>query len=213
MSKKDSRSGVDPKIVPADEYYRILFSRIERRINGDEIKSIAITSAVKGEGKTTTITQLAKVVVRDFEKRVLLLEGDAINPSLNSILASKSREGQAIGSTAIRGLDVMTLDNVIKNKKVNGPAFAAGLKKVIETVSNSYDYILVDCPPVLPLVDMQIIAGIVDGIIMVVRSEGPSRSVVKNALASLPKDKILGVVLNGMKTRWSTSYLNGYGYY
>jgi capsular exopolysaccharide synthesis family protein len=212
VSEKYSTSVIDPEVSPADEYYRILFSGIKRRIEGGKVKSIAVTSAIKGEGKTTTVMQLAKVIARDFEKRVLLLEGDITNPSLNSILVNKPREGQAIGTTIINGLDVMTLGHVIKNKKMNGPAFASGLKKVIETVSNGYDYILIDCPPVLPMVDTQIIAGIVDGLIFVIRAEGPSRSLVKSALKSIPKEKVLGVVLNGMKTRWS-SYQRGYGYY
>ena len=63
-----------------DEYYRILFSGVERKIKNGEIKSIAMTSALKGEGKTTTIIQLAKVAARDYGKKILLLEGDSKSP-------------------------------------------------------------------------------------------------------------------------------------
>ena len=125
---------------------------------------------------------------------------------------NRDQEGQAILKSAIPGLDVMTLSHIIKNKKVTGPNFATGLKKIIDTVSNSYDFIFVDCPPVLPMVDMHIIAGVVDGIIMVIRAEGPSRSLVNSALGSIPKEKIIGVVLNGMKSRWPR-YGYGYGQY
>lgn len=214
MSEKYSFPLIGAEIPQSDEYYRILFSGVEKKFQNSGPKSIAVTSAIKGEGKTTTTVQLAKVAVRDFGKKILLLEGDLRSPQLSSILmvSNKSQEGQAILRTTVPGLDVMTLSKIIKNKKVSGPAFATGLKKIIETVSSSYDYILVDCPPILPMVDMHIIAGIVDGIILVVRAEGPSRSMVNNALGSIPREKILGVVLNAVNSRWP-NYGYGYGQY
>lgn len=211
MSEKYPLPTVGPETAPTDEYYRILFSSIENKIQGSSARTIAVTSSIKGEGKTTTITQMAKIAARDFGKKVLLLEGDSLNPQLHSIVANKPSERQAVGHTLIEGLDVMTLSNVINNKKINGPAFAYGLRKIIDAVSGSYDYILVDCPPILPLVDMRIIADVVDGIIMVIRAEGPSRSLVKSALKSIPAEKVLGVVLNGIMTKWPT-YGYGYGY-
>ncbi|MHB8481178.1 MAG: CpsD/CapB family tyrosine-protein kinase [Nitrospiria bacterium] len=210
-SDKNPLLTVGLEIAPTDEYYRILFSSIEKKIKGNGARTIAVTSSIKGEGKTTTITQMAKIAARDFEKKVLLLEGDALNPQLHSIVLDKPKERQAIGHTVIERLDVMTLSNVLNNKKINGPVFANGLRKIIDTVSGAYDYILVDCPPILPLVDMRIIARVVDGIIMVIRAEGPSRSMVKEALKSVPAEKILGVVLNGITTKWPT-YGYGYGY-
>jgi len=124
----------------------------------------------------------------------------------------KQGEDQAIALTSIPGLYVMTLDNIIKNKKINGPAFGNGLRKIIEMVSVSYDYILVDCPPVLPVVDTQIIAGIVDGIILLVRAEGPSRNLVRKALEGIPREKVLGVVFNGAKSR-QLKYSHEYHYH
>jgi len=196
-----------PDLAPTDEYYRILFAGIEKKCIGKVPRVIAVTSTVKGEGKTTTVTQLGKIAARDFNKRVLLLEGDSKSPQIHLVLGNRPEDGKAISSTLIKGLDVMTLEKVIMNKKINGPAFSNGLKKVIETVSNRYDYILIDCPPILPLVDMQIIAGMVDGILMVIRADGPSRSFVNSALSAIPKEKLLGVVLNGVKTG-----IPGYGY-
>jgi capsular exopolysaccharide synthesis family protein len=199
--------------LPTDELYRVLFSNIERRIKEKPIRSIAVTSAVKGEGKTTTIIQLAKIAARDYGKKILLIEGDLRNPQLNAIPVSKPEADRAIGDTIVEGLHVMTLANITKNKAINGPTFANGIKKIIETVSNSYDFIFVDCPPLIPLVDMQIIANVVDGIIMVIRAEGPPRSLVNNALESIPREKVIGVILNQVKHSWSQSgYAYGYGY-
>lgn len=193
----------------SDELYRILFSNIERKINGRPYKSIALTSTVKGEGKTTTIIQLAKVGARDFGKRILLLEGDLKNPQLNSLISNHERADRAIGETPIQGLEVLTLGNITKNRNINGPAFASGLKKVIETVSSGYDYVFVDCPPIMPLVDMQIIGQVVDGVVIVIRAEGPSRNLVIKAMEAVPKEKILGVVFNGMHLTFPQY---GYGY-
>lgn len=207
MAEKYLLPTMAPDLAPSDEYYRILFAGIEKKCTRGYPRTIAVTSTMKGEGKTTTVTQLSKIAARDFGKKVLLLEGDSKSPQIHLVLGNLPSDGKAIGSTQIKGLDVMTLDNVIKNKKINGPAFSAGLKKIIEAVSQGYDYILIDCPPILPLVDMQIIAEMVDGILMVIRADGPSRSFVNSALASIPKEKLLGVVLNGV-----TTGLPGYGY-
>lgn len=193
--------------LPTDEIYRILFSNIERRISERPAKSIAVTSAVKGEGKTTTAIQLAKVMARDFGRRVLLLEGDIKNPQLGSIPLEKDAGGQAIRKTAIKGLEVMNLASITKSKPMNAPTFAGGLKKIVETVSESYDFILIDCPPVMPMVDMQIIAKFVEAILVVVRVQGPPRSLVNKALDSLPREKIIGVAFNGAENA-----LSQYGY-
>jgi protein-tyrosine kinase len=212
LSNQHPRIIINPEVTPMDEFYRGLFLKIDKKM-GPGSKSILITSAIKGEGKTTTIIQLAKVAARDFEKRVLLLEGDVKNPQLSGLvdITERHREDQAISETTIPGLFVMTLDNIIKNKRISGPVFGNGLKKIIEMVSPSYDYVLVDCPPVLPVVDTQIIAGIVDGIILLIRSEGPTRNLVRKAIEGIPKEKILGVVFNGAKIKTS-KYIHPYNY-
>jgi capsular exopolysaccharide synthesis family protein len=204
--KIEQRLGLEPFVT--DEYYRVLFSNVERKIHGSQTKSIAVTSTVSGEGKTTTVIQLAKVAVRDFGKKVLLLEGDFRNPQLHLLVKAASKTDRAIVESTIKGLDVMPLEKTTRNLSIKGPAFANGLKIIIDSVCNTYDYVFVDCPPILPLVDMQIIGGVVDGIILVVRAEGPDRNMILNGIEGLPKQKILGIVFNGAKLAWPKANYN-----
>lgn len=214
-------SFVKTKTMIDDELYRILFSSIERRIGPRAVNSIAVTSATKGEGKTTTVINLARVAARDFGKRVLLLEGDLKSPQfhrfwaredgvgLYHILTQKVQIDQATGVkvTDIEGLDVIPLGDIIESGEANRSVLIHSLNRVIQRASSRYDYVFVDCPPILPLVDMQVIGDAVDGVIMVVQVEGPPRSLVRKALGMIPEEKVLGIVLNRVKKVWP-----GYSY-
>jgi capsular exopolysaccharide synthesis family protein len=213
-----SAHSVDP--IPS-EIYRILFSSMERRILGKSIKSIAVTSATQGEGKTTTVVQLAKTAVQDFGRRVLLLEADLRNPrfqaywtkpdgiGLYHILSQRISPSVAIGPSDIDGLDILPAGETVKKQNFSGSMLANGLRKVLEDAESQYDFILVDCPPILPLVDMRIIAPQVNGVLMVVRAGGPPRSVVRHAAQTLQREKVLGLVFNSVDMVWPQY---GYGY-
>jgi succinoglycan biosynthesis transport protein ExoP len=82
---------------------------------------------------------------------------------------------------------------------------------LILTLKERYDFILIDCPPILSLPDMNIIEKLVDGIILVIRAEKTSRDAVKTALNSLGADKIVGVILNDAKQPMSPYYHHLYG--
>ncbi len=216
---------VEQKSAINDELYRILFSGMEHRIGIRSMRSIAVTSAIKGEGKTTTVINLARVAVRDFGKRVLLLEGDLKNPQfhrhwpiqdgigLYHILTQQAQIDLTakVIVTDLEGLDVMPLGNITNRQDANKSFLIQGIKRVIQRAPSRYDYIFVDSPPVLPLVDMQIIAEAVDGVIMVVQAEGPAQSLVRKAFEKIPHNKILGIVVSKVRTSWS-QYSYGYNY-
>jgi len=67
---------------PMSEQYRLLFSKVDRICQAEGKTVIAITSSIKGEGKTTTVSNLAVVAARDFKKRCLLIDADFKNPSI-----------------------------------------------------------------------------------------------------------------------------------
>jgi capsular exopolysaccharide synthesis family protein len=223
LLKKLPAPEIDQVDMVTEEFYRVLFSGMERRLNGRPVKSIAVTSSVKGEGKTTTVIHLARVAARDFGKKVLLLEGDLKNPQfsrywtnpdgvgLYQVLTQQVEFDKAILDTGQERLDAMPVGRVDKNRSVSGSILFRGLRNVIQEATSRYDYVFVDSPPILPLVDMRIIANAVDGVIMVVCAEGSPRSVIIKSVESIPREKILGVVLNGVKVSWS-GYTYGYTY-
>lgn len=223
MSKGVPGPLTESVVNPTDEIYRVLFSSIERRIGGRPIKTIAITSAVKGEGKTTTAIHLARSAARDFGKRVLLVECDLKDPKFNRywswpngygfyhILIRQVSFERAVQATDVPGLEVLPLGRTEKAAGVKGSVLSDGLRRIFEAADGRYDLLLIDAPPAVPLVDVRIIAEEVDGILMVVQAEGPPRSLVEKAVAAVPREKVLGVVFNGVKSNWF-GYSYGYMY-
>ena len=72
-----------------------------------------------------------------------------------------------------------------------------GMKNILERAKSDFDYVIVDSPPILPLVDMNILSRMVDGLLLVVKAGSTPKDLVRKAVNSLPKKNISGVVLNG----------------
>lgn len=202
-------SGTD---TVAAEQYRILFTKLDQVSRADGSKVFALTSAVKGEGKTMTSLNLAYVAARDFRKRCLLIELDLKNPSLRTKLDSG---GARLGVTEVlsgqvRSDEAMTRLDDCENlfflqagKSARNSTELLGsavLEEIIRDARRDFDLVIVDCPPILPLADMSVISRYVDGMVLVIRAEATSRGLVKNALDSLTEGRVIGAVLNGAQT-------------
>jgi Mrp family chromosome partitioning ATPase len=79
------------------------------------------------------------------------------------------------------------------------------MEEVILYVRDRYDFVLIDCPPILSLPDINIIERIIDKVILVVRAEKTKRDMINKAIASLDADKIAGIILNDVKV-WRPGY-------
>lgn len=195
----------DPMIA---EKYRILYTKIEQISLKNSYKTFAITSAVKGEGKTMTALNLSYVMATEFKKKVLLIEGDFRNPSISSNYLDMGRlyglvdviKGEIDLRSAINRLEGTNLYFLparcsVKNSSVllDSP----NMKTVLDSVKGDFDYVIVDSPPILPLVDMNILSKSVDALMLIVRAGKTPKDLVKKAVNSLPKHNLMGIVLNG----------------
>ncbi len=210
--------------------YRLLFAKLDLVCRKEDKKVIAVTSAVKGEGKTTTTSNLAVVSVRDFGKHVLLIDGDFKNPSVSksfgipktpglaNVIAGECSLSSIMRAGPVEGLTILTMGG----RSVIGEARTSrkgedhiwtkdGIRSVLSQVRESYDYILIDAPPILPLFDMSVISDSVDGILIVIKSAEISEALLSQALKSLGSNKIIGSVLNRSKKTWGSRYYD-YGY-
>lgn len=199
------------------EQYRILYSRLHRMSEQAPLKTIAVTSAVKGEGKSVTSINLAYVTACEFKKRVLFIECDLRKPStLTGMLEREVSAGLAEvleGRTDIRDA-VCRLDGTSLYLLTSGTCTRSSselidspyLKSLLEGFKDEFDYILVDTPPILPLADMNIISRLVDGTLLVVRAGATPKKVVLNAVQSLSGGRFIGAVLNGADTAMTRYY-------
>ncbi|MFQ5543993.1 MAG: tyrosine-protein kinase family protein [Nitrospiria bacterium] len=205
--------------------YRLLFAKIDLVSRKEGKRVIAITSAVKGEGKTTTTSNLAVIAARDFGKRCLVIDGDCKNPSLGkrfgiynntgllNIVSEECGFPDAVVQGPVASLSVLTMGKQVSDdRQDDGRRDNAyiwtdnGIVSILEKVRDDFDYILIDAPPILPLFDMSVISEVVDGIVLVVKTGETPEAVLTKAVKTLGPKKIIGSVLNRAKTSWKYGY-------
>lgn len=209
-------SHMSPK-SPISEAYRTLRTNIQFADLDKEIKTIVFTSAIAGEGKTTTASNMG-IVSAKAGKRVLIIDADLRKPTLHKKFKKANTKGL---SNAILSEDppirfVMpteepNLDLMLSGPIPPNPSEILGSKRMralIEKLREAYDLILIDAPPVGIVTDAQILASFVDGTIMVLRVGHGDRKQAAYAVELLRnvKANLLGVVLNRLP-------INEGGYY
>ncbi|KAB7707407.1 polysaccharide biosynthesis tyrosine autokinase [Bacillus aerolatus] len=206
----------DPK-SPISEQYRTIRTNIIFSSVDQAIRSLLITSAGPGEGKSTTAANLA-IVFAQQGKSVLLVDADMRKPTmqytfnltntigLTNVLAKQKSLSVAVVETDVNGLDVLLSGPIPPN-----PAELLGsriMEQFLNEAYSLYDLVIFDTPPVLAVTDAQVLANQCDGTILVVNSgktEADGAIKAKELLQSA-KAKPLGVVLNNHKLKESSYY-------
>ena len=196
--------------------------------------TIMVTSATSGEGKSFVSANLAIGIAHDFHSHALLVDCDLRNPSLaqwfgledgnglSDYLRGDGNISELIRKTQVERLSLLPAGKV----EEDNPTELIGSNKmealVHELRSRYHDrYVVFDSTPLLATSESEVLAKLVDGIVIVVRAGSTARETVKQAIASLEKNKILGFVLNdvqfrssGLSSRYfgSDGYSYGYGY-
>jgi len=138
----------------ASEEYRVLYSRFHQFYRGDKKKIIAISSSIKGEGKTTTCLNLGTVIAKDFGKKVLIIEGDLKQPDLYTYLSSPMQKGlidvllgkENFGDCIYSFLSENLFLLPTGASEVNSSKFLSLPKmgEMLSQASEEFDYIIID---------------------------------------------------------------------
>jgi non-specific protein-tyrosine kinase len=194
--------------VPEAEAYRVLRTQVLKRTLSPGNNTIMVTSALPGEGKTLTAINLAFTIAREFQHTVLLVDGDLKKQSIHKYLGCAGEKG--LIDYLVDGLPVpelITWPGIEKMTLMSGgrsfheSAEILGsprMKELISDMKGRYPerYIIFDVPSVLTGADVLTFASLVDQVIVVVQAGKTSMDDVKKAVQFLPKEKILGFVLN-----------------
>jgi capsular exopolysaccharide synthesis family protein len=195
-----------PRAVITDAY-RTLRTAILLSRAGEPPKTILFTSGIQGEGKTVTVINTAFVFAQTGV-RVLVIDADLRRPACHRVLGIDNGLGLTEVLTGRRAPEEVIHPTMMKhlfllNAGSSPPDTAEllGSKKMQEilvSLQKHYDYILIDSPSLKPLSDTMLLSTMVDGVVLVVNSQGTSKYVVKEAHARLSyaRAKILGVILN-----------------
>lgn len=212
---------LEPK-SPITEQYRTIRTNIQFASVDKEIKSITVTSTGPGEGKSTTIANLA-VVFAQQGKKVLLIDADMRKPTvhytlqlpntigLTNILTKQVSLKDAVRETDVEGLFAVTSGPIPPNPaELLG---SASMEQLIAEITDLFDLVLFDTPPLLVVTDAQILADKTDGTILVISSGKTDREQAMKAKSMLnsTKGKLLGAVLNNKKQDKNTHYYYYYG--
>lgn len=209
----------DPK-SPISEVYRSIRTNIQFSKLDNDMKTIVVTSSKQDEGKTTVASNLAVSFAALEGKRVLIIDADLRNPSihkmfnkpntfgLTDVLTGKKELKKCVQTTEIESLQILTTGTIPPN-----PGEMLESKKMrdfLEDVSDYYDYIFIDTPPIGIIMDAGVLANDADGTILVVGAKDVETERAKISKERLEKVKanVIGAVLNKYIEK------NGsYGYY
>lgn len=206
---------------PAAEGYRRLQTNLQFIDVDDPPRTIMVSSAIPGEGKTTLTLNLAMALV-EAGRQVVVVEGDLRRPRVTRYLDMVS----GVGLTNILA-GTAELDDVLQRHGdgalsilASGPLppnpsqllASAHMKSLMEELLVKNDFVLIDAPPVLPVADATSLAVVTDGVLLSVRYGSTRKDLVRRTAAALEQvgARTLGVVLNVVPPRAEVS--SGYGY-
>jgi polysaccharide biosynthesis transport protein len=170
---------------------------------------VGIVSALPGEGKTTVAAGFAAFVAKSGA-RTLLLDADLRKPSLSSTLgyakapglldlvASQSSFDDLVITDSTYKFDFMPASARIKPTNSSDILNSPTTRHMLKAAKGKYDYILVDLPPILPVVDVKAVANLFDAFVLVVEWGSTSGDEILKAVAASPvlSERLLGAVLN-----------------
>jgi protein-tyrosine kinase len=211
--------GADSDRVGA-ERFRTLRSRLYQIAGAQQLKKLLITSSIPAEGKTFVAANLAQSIVRQPDRRVLLIDADLRASRLHLALGAPSGPGL---SDYLRGeVDEYA---IIQNGLEGNLCFIPGgqqaanpselllrdrMKQLLDMATTVFDWVIIDSPPALPVHDASMLADQCDGVLFVVRAGSTDSEIAQRVSAEFRDKNLLGVVLNRVDS--ADSY-NNYYYY
>jgi capsular exopolysaccharide synthesis family protein len=195
-----------PSFTRCAEQFRTLRSRLYRLRGTLPIRTLLVTSTFPGEGKTFVALNLAQAIVRQRERRALLIDTDLRASRLHVPMGAPSAPGLAdylLGEAdefSIMQADPQgNLFLIPAGRPVTNPAELLAdtqLKGLLDRLAPMFDWIILDSPPVLPVSDASVVAGLCDGVIFVVQAGSTAFDLAQTACQEFQDKNLLGVVLN-----------------
>ncbi|MBI4164333.1 MAG: CpsD/CapB family tyrosine-protein kinase [Acidobacteria bacterium] len=195
------------------EEFRSLRSRLYQSRDSGPLRKVIVTSAVPQEGKTYVAANLVHSIVRQKERRALLIDGDLrksrlhevlgtpISPGLTEYLKGEADEISILQRGAIENLYFIAGGNPVPNPSElisNGR-----LKLLLERLTPLFDWVIIDSPPCITMSDASLMAEFCDGVLVVVAAGKTPFDLAQKTREQLKKFRVLGVVLNKVDPQYT----------
>jgi len=190
------------------EQFRALRGRIDAISSQRPVRSISITSAFPGEGKTTCAINLGIVTGMSVSRKVLLIDCDLRRPKVHTSLGlqpevglSDVLSGRATIDQAVLRVEGTNLDVLPVRSRPQNPSELLGspeMRDLVEEASARYDRVILDTPAALGLPDAKAVSELCDGMVLVVRADVTSQSDIQAVLEILDRRRLLGMLINGV---------------
>ncbi|PYT06802.1 MAG: hypothetical protein DMF60_08490 [Acidobacteria bacterium] len=206
---------LDPHSIAA-ERYRSLAVKLLNLMDRRKIKTLLITSAQAGDGKTTIATGAAWSLAKRAERRVLLIDASPISSPVGRMLGIEPKRGwlnllddsselkHALVRLEPNGLYLLTAGAM--SSRYASDAWSARLEDLITDLAPRFDLVIVDSGSILESSEAQRLASVLDGTLIVARANHTHHSKMTAARKLVPKERRLGVVLNDSEVDTETGY-------
>jgi protein-tyrosine kinase len=211
---------IDNNMEPVSrEQYRRLGAAMHHAQAARGVKVIMIASAVPGEGKTLTASNLALTLSESYRRNVLLIDADLRRPTLHTVFRIDNSAGLSEGLMGLseRRLSVRQVSARLAILPAGKPSSdpMSGLtsdrmRRLLDEAREVFDWIILDTPPVELLSDANLLGAMVDGAVLVVKAGTTPYTLVERAVSSIGRERILGTVLNRADKQ---HHAYGYGQY
>lgn len=220
---------VEPRLVaitqPNSSYceeYRSLRTHVLHKGQRNNLQSIVVASVNPSEGKSVTSINLSWLLAQTDGVRALIIDSDLRMPSLADYMGIEADKGlsHVLSGTATLKESIIRLEpsglHILPGGEarqdvaelISGPRF----KEILREAREMFDYVIIDAPPLGIFTDATVLINHADGALLVVRANRTKYGALERILEPLPKDRMLGVVLNQSEDVMDESHYN-YGYY
>jgi capsular exopolysaccharide synthesis family protein len=220
---------VEPRLIaitqPNSNYceeYRSLRTQVLHKSQRQKLQSIVVASINPSEGKSVTALNLSWLLAQTDGINALIIDSDLRMPSLTDYLGIETDKGLSdvlAGRTSLNdsiiklepaGLHLLPGGEARNDvaELISGPTF----KEILRQAREMFDYVIIDAPPLGIFTDATVLINHADGAILVIRAGRTRYSALDRVLETLPRERMLGVVLNQSEEVLDETHYN-YGYY
>jgi protein-tyrosine kinase len=190
----------------AAERFRTLRSRLHQISETQKLRIVLVTSATSAEGKSFVCANLAQSLIHKQDRRVLLIDADMRlptqhknfgaprTPGLSNYLRGEAREGEVLQKGSDSNLFLLPAGNEIPNP--SELLLSDKMKQLLKFSAETFDWVIVDSPPTLPVHDASMLADLCDGVLLVVRAASTDFEMAGKAAEEFRQKNLLGVVFN-----------------